>query len=211
MPSQTFFNLPEEKRETLLQAARREFAQKPYADASINQIIRDAGIPRGSFYMYFSDKEDLFRYLMDRHVEKLLDRLIWLLREEEGDLFAALTRMVEESGDTSRLQAQRELLQVVRNNLGVHQIYFLHSLRPHCLVERLAGYIDLSRLNLRREEELGELLHILFGITAPALCAAAVGNDLGQVLARYRVQLDILKRGMAAPSSPHAGETNLKE
>ena len=49
MPSSTFFNLPAEKRERLLAAARAEFARAPYEDASVNRIIRAAGIPRGSF------------------------------------------------------------------------------------------------------------------------------------------------------------------
>ena len=117
----------------------------------------------------------------------------------------------EQAGEDARLQEQRELIQVVRNNLGVHQISLLRTLWPQRLAERLIGYIDLSRLNLRREEELGELLHILFGITAPALCAAAVGGDSGAVCARYRVQLDILKRGMAAPNPPAARGDESKE
>lgn len=56
MPSKTFFHLPAEKRERLLLAAEEEFARVPYAEASINRMIRAAGIPRGSFYMYFRDK-----------------------------------------------------------------------------------------------------------------------------------------------------------
>ena len=53
MPKQTFYKLPQEKQERILAAAKREFTQVRYSDASINQIIRDAGIPRGSFYQYF--------------------------------------------------------------------------------------------------------------------------------------------------------------
>ena len=56
MPSTTFYNLPAEKRERLLSAARAEFARAPYEEASVNRMIRAAGIPRGSFYMYFTDK-----------------------------------------------------------------------------------------------------------------------------------------------------------
>ena len=49
MPSATFYNLPAEKRERLLRAAREEFSRVPYESASVNRIIRSAGIPRGSF------------------------------------------------------------------------------------------------------------------------------------------------------------------
>ena len=38
MPTETFFRLPEAKRETLLRCARQEFARVPYPDASINRI-----------------------------------------------------------------------------------------------------------------------------------------------------------------------------
>ena len=73
MPSTTFYNLPAEKRERLLSAARAEFARVPYEDASVNRIIRAAGIPRGSFYMYFTDKEELFRFLMETYGGMLAD------------------------------------------------------------------------------------------------------------------------------------------
>ena len=49
MPSQTFFNLSKEKQEALLEAAKTEFTKVTFHDASINQIIKEAGISRGSF------------------------------------------------------------------------------------------------------------------------------------------------------------------
>ena len=72
MPRSTFCRLAPEKQERLLEAATREFSRRSFAEASINQIIKDAGIPRGSFYMYFDDKEDLFCYVMSGYVDQLL-------------------------------------------------------------------------------------------------------------------------------------------
>ena len=60
MPSKTFLNLPEEKRQKLLKAATDEFSNTSFFDASINKIINNANISRGSFYMYFEGKEELF-------------------------------------------------------------------------------------------------------------------------------------------------------
>ena len=84
MPSSTFFNLPQEKQEKLLEAATREFSQRPYNEASINQIIKDAGIPRGSFYMYFTDKEELFRYVLSGYVDQMVMVLEEALLREHG-------------------------------------------------------------------------------------------------------------------------------
>ena len=99
MPSKTFFHLPAEKRERLLLAAEEEFARVPYAEASINRMIRAAGIPRGSFYMYFRDKEELFHYLLKRYQDGLLQRLERVLEEQGGDLLGALPAPQRLAGD----------------------------------------------------------------------------------------------------------------
>ena len=65
MPKQTFLNLPEEKRETIINAAVEEFAGYGFEAASINRIVANSGISKGSFYQYFEDKMDVFKHLMD--------------------------------------------------------------------------------------------------------------------------------------------------
>jgi len=64
MPKQTFHNLPEEKRETIFNAAVEEFAQYGLENASTNRIVKNSGIAKGSFYQYFEDKQDVFMYLL---------------------------------------------------------------------------------------------------------------------------------------------------
>ncbi|HQN45353.1 MAG TPA: helix-turn-helix domain-containing protein, partial [Anaerolineaceae bacterium] len=59
MPRPTFFNLPDEKRQKILEAAIDEFAERDYESASVSQIVIQAGIPKGSLYQYFVDKSDL--------------------------------------------------------------------------------------------------------------------------------------------------------
>jgi len=65
MPKQTFLNLPEEKRQAVVNAAVEEFAEYGFEGSSINRIVANSGISKGSFYQYFADKMDVFRYLMD--------------------------------------------------------------------------------------------------------------------------------------------------
>jgi AcrR family transcriptional regulator len=65
VPKQTFLNLPEEKRQAVVEAAINEFAEHGFKAASINRIVANSGISKGSFYQYFTDKMDVFKYLMD--------------------------------------------------------------------------------------------------------------------------------------------------
>lgn len=64
MPKQTFLNLPEEKRNIVASAAINEFAEYGFEAASINRIVANSGISKGSFYQYFEDKRDVFMYLL---------------------------------------------------------------------------------------------------------------------------------------------------
>lgn len=64
MPKETFINLNEEKKKKIFDAAILEFSNRRFSEASINQVIKTAGIPRGSFYQYFDSKEDLYLYIL---------------------------------------------------------------------------------------------------------------------------------------------------
>lgn len=78
MPTQTFWNLPEEKRQNLIDIAVEEFANNDYDNASISRIVARAGIAKGSIYQYFADKHDLFLFLLDLSNRK---RLEWVQTE----------------------------------------------------------------------------------------------------------------------------------
>jgi AcrR family transcriptional regulator len=65
MPKETFFNLPDDKRQAILDLAVEEFAAHDYKNASISRIVERAGIAKGSFYQYFADKQDLYLYLVE--------------------------------------------------------------------------------------------------------------------------------------------------
>lgn len=64
MPTATFFSLPADKRERLVNEAIYEFSERSYAEASLSQIAQRSKIPKGSFYQYFEDKLDLYRWLI---------------------------------------------------------------------------------------------------------------------------------------------------
>ncbi|KKO55325.1 TetR/AcrR family transcriptional regulator [Paenibacillus sp. DMB20] len=57
-----------ERKTELIEAALNEFTTKSYDDASLNTIIKDAGISKGTFYYHFSDKQALYLYLLKTSV-----------------------------------------------------------------------------------------------------------------------------------------------
>ena len=54
-----------ERHADLLQAAKEVFAKKGFHDTAVSDIAERAGVAKGTFYLYFDDKESIFMALID--------------------------------------------------------------------------------------------------------------------------------------------------
>ena len=68
--------LPEERRVSILNAAKEMFAINGYHDTSISDIIKRADIARGTFYLYFKDKREIFDALFNQLLLEINEALI---------------------------------------------------------------------------------------------------------------------------------------
>lgn len=98
MPKTTFLNLDKEKKDRVINSALAFFSEKPYEQVMISDIIKKAKIPRGSFYQYFEDKEDLYLYLLNLIQETKLEFLGPTLQNIANLSFLQLTRKLFEEG-----------------------------------------------------------------------------------------------------------------
>lgn len=86
----TFKNLSKEKRERILEAAKSEFSRVPFSQVLISNIVRDARIPRGSFYQYFDGPAQLFSLLLFSLYGKESKPLSVYLERHAFDLLSSL-------------------------------------------------------------------------------------------------------------------------
>ena len=78
MPKNTFFNLPQEKRDKIIDGATQAFSKQHYKKVTVDNIVNNAGIPKGSFYQYFENKDDLYLYVFNQigdEKKQVLDEL----------------------------------------------------------------------------------------------------------------------------------------
>lgn len=211
MPSSTFLDLPAQKQEKLLEAATQEFSRRPYTEASINQIIKDAGIPRGSFYMYFTDKEDLFRYLLSGYVDQMVMVLEEALLREHGDIFAALLRMYDYTYAKRKergMGGMGAMTAILSCNSGIHKNTILAMVDTAQVLRRLKEQVNPDVLDLRRDGDLGDMLGILLTVAAPLLYAGIQAGGAPDARERLKNMLEILRRGMALDKGPAPDERN---
>ena len=82
----TFRQLPPDKQERVLDAALAEFADQGYQAASLNRLVAQAGIAKGSLYQYFPNKEGIFRHIFQFALGRV-QRLLTTVKDgtlEEG-------------------------------------------------------------------------------------------------------------------------------
>jgi AcrR family transcriptional regulator len=88
MPEEVFFNLNEEKKERIINAAMIEFATYGYENSSTNRIIKECGISKGSLFKYFKSKEELYFYLIEIIFAEMSKEMeIWITKISKGDIW----------------------------------------------------------------------------------------------------------------------------
>jgi len=63
----------EARKEEILAAALQAFAKGGYHGTHVDAIVKAAGVARGTFYLHFSSKHDVFAALVDRTLQLFLD------------------------------------------------------------------------------------------------------------------------------------------
>jgi AcrR family transcriptional regulator len=90
----------EEIRDRLRTAAEELMASgESYTELSVERIVREAGISRATFYVYFEDKGDLLRALAEDFIDRILEAAAtwWQLPEDatKADLRNAMQAIFE--------------------------------------------------------------------------------------------------------------------
>ena len=163
MPTERFYRLPEAKKQVIRQAAIKEFARVPFEKASINQIIQNADISRGSFYTYFEDKQDVVRYIFEDNARQMQECCERELDKNDGNLFDMLEWLFEFT--IRKLEESKEMVQLVRNVCSYQEntraMGFEIGYRPPMgspgkekTAQWLAKRIRMERFARRSEEEL---------------------------------------------------------
>lgn len=94
-----FENLPEERREAIVNAAVETFGKNDYKSASTEAIARRAGISKGLLFFYFKNKKELYLYLMEHLMGKIESIVVDEEFYEIDDFFELFLHAAERKRD----------------------------------------------------------------------------------------------------------------
>lgn len=111
----------DERRNEILDTAERLFREKGYEKCTVNDILQEVGIAKGTFYHYFKSKEEVMDAIVSRYKEIVVGRAEKILKEVDISPEEKLLRAFMAMRITN--QIENEMLNVMHKaeNALLHQ------------------------------------------------------------------------------------------
>ena len=151
----------ERKRQNLLAAAYGLFTEKGVAKTSVDEIVRRANVAKGTFYLYFQDKDQLLQQLVyDISARVLEEAYAWLEERRTPDFVENVLLMLDYI--VEYFKRNKLVLRLVERNFSWPMVARQMSERSDPLWDRLMSDLERSPQASRYSEE--ELFRISFVI-----------------------------------------------
>jgi len=201
----------------LLDAALDLFVEKGFAATRSEEVARHAGVSKGTLYLYYPSKEELFKAVVRQNLSALIAEGIELAGAFEGSsselLVALMTTWWERVGNTRAAGIHKIVLAEVRNFPELAQFYADEVVGP---ADRL--FSGAVQRGIDRGEFRALPVHeVAHALMAPMIFLALHRHSIGACpahgadvdpVAVLRTQLELVLRGLevrpAAETAPTA-------
>ncbi len=200
MPTNTFFNLSEEKKSKIIDAAKKEFERVPIEQVSIKNIVENAEIARGSFYQYFENKEDLFEYIMCDKIGNIQNKLMKIIEKEDGNIINIFINVYDHLIQVGKMRKNNKLFKQIFENIKTSDnLMFIKKEEINKKLEQtLYSLYDKNKeiLSIQSEEEFKLVIEMLFAITRRRIVVSLKYKDLNKARESYLKEIEFLKKGI---------------
>ncbi|MCX7635035.1 MAG: TetR/AcrR family transcriptional regulator [Syntrophales bacterium] len=222
----------ENRRNLILKSARRLFFEKGFRSVTVESIAKKAELSKGSVYLYFKSKEEIYTQILLEHVEKFHKAVAGLLKEG-GDSADNLKKYADVYVDF--FLRERELFRILMN-------YMLHTDHTNLpteldtqLIKATNKTVDVIDAILQKGIKTGEfkpdldirqkrnaLWGLLNGVISLYLFTGEESKREERIRSTIRAGLDLFLRGLAESAErfpdaeelskgPHNAQTKTKD
>jgi len=151
------------RRDAILRAASTLFSRQGYHSTSVADVIAAAGISRGTFYLYFDNKDSLFLELIEQFIQRIMDVVEVVdpsLPNPTGRIYDNVRRVVDVVFDNRELTVL-----VLREDVG---------LNPE-VDEKLKRFYGFVRAMVEGALENGARVGLIREVNEPIVATALIG------------------------------------
>lgn len=195
MPTMSFYKLDMEKQKRIIESAKQEFSENFYEDASINKIIKEINMPRGSFYLYFENKEDLYLYILELYLKEFKRILLELLEKNNHNIFESFISIYDYIVDIKTIE--KNLIDKIFINMNSKR--FEYAI-PELLKKEVDGSI-INSIKLNENSITEDDANIVMSILIPILfinVSTVLSEPSNKNIVRefYIKQINIIRKGL---------------
>jgi AcrR family transcriptional regulator len=183
-----------ETRERLFHAAMRMFAEKGFAEATVEDITNAADVGKGTFFNYFPSKEHILIAFSDMQLGKL-ERFVEVARNGKGPMRAFFRTMSQQmtSEPAKKPDVMRALLQANLSSVSVRELMRERNTRGERLLAEIVQ-IGQERGEFRRDVSALEMARVFRQMTFGTILLWSVYGD-DSLAERIDRAIDILWTG----------------
>jgi AcrR family transcriptional regulator len=187
----------------IIAAGLDSFAERGFAATRLDDIATRAGVTRGTLYLYFPSKEDLFKAVVRESIVPIIARVEQTIADDRGSTAELLTKLILSFPDAvlgSQISAIPKLVIGEARNFPELARFYLDEVVHR---GRRAITAVIRRGVARGEFRAVDTDHMFFCVMAPVLLTALWQHSLGlydkKVLdprAVLRAHVDVLLGGL---------------
>ena len=132
-------------KEKIVDAALATFSKNGYDRTRMDDIAEAANVSKGTLYLYFKDKEELFYAISERNIRELKEQLSTLLTKSE-DLISSAENFYENfRSNTSGTNVEKVFFEIIAEssrNLKLRRMLYEQRIK---MLDVVTIYLDLQR------------------------------------------------------------------
>ena len=163
----------QERESRIVELAEQLFIKNGYDNTTVDQIVREMRLAKGTYYYHFDSKEDLLVAVSDKLISDTSQKLIEAYNEKSADIVSRIKNVLKTYHDD--FYRNRDIWRHVyhwRNAALYNRIAHISAKRfTPILEDLLAEALAAGKIQIPHPHETAEALLILFDLTSRQLCA----------------------------------------
>lgn len=202
MPKSTFLNLPNEKKQRLVEILLENFSARHISQVKVADIVEDMAMSRGAFYKYFEDLEDAYTYTIQYYSIQIHRDILKYISQNKQDFFQGIENYL---AWCSELEQKSSYWQAIRFLTRSDDFTNHQRTKPSAESGRLKEWFKLLKANgfhITSEEEAISFLYFVMDLVINSL-TDYIANDwtTDELLQDYRYKVKWLQRGLKTERS----------
>ncbi|EOS7906701.1 TetR/AcrR family transcriptional regulator [Enterococcus hirae] len=202
MPKSTFLNLPNEKKQRLIEILIENFSARHISQVKVADIVEDMAMSRGAFYKYFEDLEDAYTYTIQYYSIQIHRDILKYISQNKQDFFQGIENYL---AWCSELEQKSSYWQAIRFLTRSDDFTNHQRTKPSAESGRLKEWFKLLKANgfhITSEEEAISFLYFVMDLVINSL-TDYIANDwtTDELLQDYRYKVKWLQRGLKTERS----------